>query len=310
MNEEPTSKKEDDKGGIKKMNEDIKENEMYCPECGKLIDIDSINCKFCGENIDDVIKHSKIKKVHEEPTSKKEDEIFCKECGKIIKRNTVICPYCSVQVKELVTKKQINRPGTSIEPLEIISKDKLVKNNIYCPLYKHIDSIAKVSAVYASGVSVGRYSGTAVSLITPFSSNESSSIAVTPVSMGGINISELSRRLAPPPEPMYPSNFWFIIFLILACLSLLFIWLLVTLPSIILFGALATWQGIRNNNKAKECKEYQPIYEKAIMNWNKLYYCFRDDVVFNPETNKYASPEDIYNLIYNNIKINNSTLQA
>ena len=45
------------------MNEDIKENEMYCPECGKLIDIDSINCKFCGENIDNVIKVVDLKPI-------------------------------------------------------------------------------------------------------------------------------------------------------------------------------------------------------------------------------------------------------
>src|SRR3989304_7632049 len=43
------------------MNEDIKENEMYCPECGGLIDIDSINCKFCFKNIDDIIKNSQVK---------------------------------------------------------------------------------------------------------------------------------------------------------------------------------------------------------------------------------------------------------
>lgn len=56
------------------MNKDIKENEMHCPECGKLINIDSINCKFCGENIDDVIKHSKIKKEIINTTGDAKDE--------------------------------------------------------------------------------------------------------------------------------------------------------------------------------------------------------------------------------------------
>lgn len=71
------------------------DDEMYCPECGKLIDINSINCKFCGENIDDVIKHSKIKKVHGEerdlwkkkyfePSSTAEERTKQIECNKNI----------------------------------------------------------------------------------------------------------------------------------------------------------------------------------------------------------------------------------
>jgi len=43
------------------MDEDIKENEMHCPNCGKLIDIDSVNCKFCFKNIDDIVKNSQLK---------------------------------------------------------------------------------------------------------------------------------------------------------------------------------------------------------------------------------------------------------
>lgn len=155
--------------------------------------------------------------------------------------------------------------------------------------------------VDSSGVSESRYSGTAVSLITPFSSNESSSVAVTPVSMGGINISELSKRIALPPEPQRPTKLWFIIFLVLGILSLISI---VGAFNVLIFGPLAVWQGIRYNNLYKLYKEYVPYYEKAIISWDKLYYCFRDDIVLNPETNEYTPPENIYTLINNDINKN------
>lgn len=233
--------------------------------------------------------------------------MFCKECGKAIEDDSKFCRHC----RKMIISEPNSNQETSVIPVEIISQEKLAKNNICCPLYKHIDSIAKVSAVYSSGVSEGSYSGTAVSFITPFSPNESSSVAFTPVSMRGVNISELSKRLAPPPEPQYPSRLWFVIFLILACLSLAFIWVGgLTLPFLVIFGALAAWQGVSNSNKIKKIKEYIPIYEKSMVSWNKLYYCFRDDIVFNPETNEYTSPKKIYNLISNDIEINNSTPQA
>jgi len=233
--------------------------------------------------------------------------MFCKECGKAIEDDSKFCKHCG---KTIISEPNSNQE-ISLAPVEIISQEKLVKNNICCPLCKHIDSIAKVSAVYSSGVSEGSYSGTAVSFITPLSSNESSSVAFTPVSMGGVNISGLSKRIAPLPEPRYPSQLWFVIFLILACLSLSLIWIMgLTLPFLVIFGALAVWQGVRISNKRKETKEYIPIYEKSMVSWNKLYYCFRDDIVFNPETNEYTSPEKVYDLISNDIEINNSTPQA
>jgi hypothetical protein len=221
--------------------------------------------------------------------------MFCKNCGKEIEDNSKYCKYCGY----IVNSEQNNNIDTSIKPVEIISRGENVKNNIRCPLCNRVDNISKVSAVYSSGVSEGRYSGTAISYIAPFSSKESSSIAVTPVSMGGFNITDLSRRLAPPPKPMYPSKVLFVIFLILASFSFPLCFLFgIGIPFFAIFISLTIWQGIKNGNKTKEIKEYIPIYEKAIVRWNKLYYCFRDDIVFDPETNVYVSADKIDDLIY------------
>jgi len=36
-------------------------------------------------------------------------------------------------------------------------------------------------------------------------------------------------------------------------------------------------------------QQYLPAYDEAIAKWNSLYYCKRDDVVFDPQTNKTIS---------------------
>ena len=33
-------------------------------------------------------------------------------------------------------------------------------------------------------------------------------------------------------------------------------------------------------------QKYLPAYDEALAKWNNLYYCKRDDVVFDPQTNK------------------------
>jgi amino acid transporter len=36
-------------------------------------------------------------------------------------------------------------------------------------------------------------------------------------------------------------------------------------------------------------QKYLPAYDEALAKWNSLYYCKRDDVVFDPQTNKTIS---------------------
>jgi len=221
--------------------------------------------------------------------------MYCKECGEIIEDESKFCKHCGTPTA-LVSN---NQSGTSIVPTEIKSQSTIVKNNIYCPKYNHSDYIAKVSSIYSSGVSTGSYSGTAVSFITPFSSNESSSIAVTPVSMSGINITDLSRRIAPPPVPPPLTKLWLIVFIILTFL---------TGPFALVFIPLSIWQGIRIRNKNREIEAYMPTHKRAVESWNKLYYCGRDDIVFNPETSEFSTPEKIYDLILNDMRLNNPTI--
>jgi hypothetical protein len=40
-----------------------------------------------------------------------------------------------------------------------------------------------------------------------------------------------------------------------------------------------------------------PVTKRKKMNWATLYYCHRDDCVFDPKTNKHTSPEGMNSLL-------------
>jgi hypothetical protein len=52
------------------------------------------------------------------------------------------------------------------------------------------------------------------------------------------------------------------------------------------------------NQKVNENAEKQRGFQKAINNWNNLYYCYRDDCVFVPGSEKFASSEQFQNYLY------------
>ena len=56
----------------------IKKKQIDCPECGKMIDEDVSECKFCGVEF--------------------EDSIECPSCGKDIPSDSTVCPECSEEV--------------------------------------------------------------------------------------------------------------------------------------------------------------------------------------------------------------------
>lgn len=56
-----------------------------------------------------------------------------------------------------------------------------------------------------------------------------------------------------------------------------------------------------NGVKAKAQERWKAqvaLWEKAVAKWNTLYYCARDDCVFDPGTNKYAPVERMHELLY------------
>jgi hypothetical protein len=44
-------------------------------------------------------------------------------------------------------------------------------------------------------------------------------------------------------------------------------------------------------------QKYLPAYDEALAKWNNLYYCKRDDVVFDPQTNKTISDATLRDML-------------
>lgn len=111
MNEEPTSKKED---------------EIFCKECGKKITDGSLYCNYCGIKIklmekdlsnNDITPQSTEEKAsesqaEEEYTNRNKEP--CPECNKLIKKDTLFCPYCGNQVKTLLVSGEIIKKSKCI----------------------------------------------------------------------------------------------------------------------------------------------------------------------------------------------------
>ena len=43
--------------------------------------------------------------------------------------------------------------------------------------------------------------------------------------------------------------------------------------------------------------QYLPAWDEAMENWRRLYYCRRDDVVFDPQTNKTLSDAAVKSML-------------
>ena len=50
--------------------------------------------------------------------------------------------------------------------------------------------------------------------------------------------------------------------------------------------------------KSSEYPTQKAAWDKAMERWNRLYYCNRDDIVFDPETNETCSKKDVKQFVY------------
>jgi hypothetical protein len=111
----------------------------------------------------------------------------------------------------------------------------------------------------------------------------------------------LSGKLSPPARPSAPNPVSWILFIGLAVVS--------AFPMVVI-GESGIALGIigftvvfvvleKKGEKAKQ-QAYQQALQKwnhAIAIWNRLYYCARDDCVFEPTNGAYAPADRIYELL-------------
>lgn len=177
-----------------------------------------------------------------------------------------------------------------------------------CPACKKDDAIQKLSAI----VSGGHVTGT-------FYERSGSTLS-------GNTISELARLLAPPAPPrelMSRSCFgvvllFLLISLISGCFGYVFVFSLICLTTgceseeiwahfagiisaIISAGVVVYVYNLRDRRVYEEMKRKdevrykreRSIWDAKMEQWERLYYCFRDDVVFDSKTGDSCHPRDL-----------------
>jgi hypothetical protein len=158
-----------------------------------------------------------------------------------------------------------------------------------CPKCEKDDQVQKVTSIVTSG------SATAYHKVDGFAGGSGTSVSQT----------QLAKRLAPPSKPI--SNGIngvppVMAMLILVGGGLLIAFVLFSLPAndnlgyvgIALFLGIVIWISSKPDNKLKS---QLLVWEQKLSNWKELYYCHRDDCVFDPNTNKTASPENLERLL-------------
>jgi hypothetical protein len=180
-----------------------------------------------------------------------------------------------------------------------------------CPICNKDDAIQKLSVIVASGKSSGTFSGP---------SGGAAYVDGKLVPMGGYStlsgstISDLAKRLTPPSEPQkykglgcgLGSLIAIVTFLgLIAASGLGFLLFNVVGGFIFLFGGFVIYMLVLNalNKKSRKRDEAAYLFEKprwdvAISRWNRSYFCHRDGIVFDPDTQETCQPDDLSGFLY------------
>jgi hypothetical protein len=188
-----------------------------------------------------------------------------------------------------------------------------------CPVCRQVDLMKKVSVVYNAGISSGRYAGATAGVVI------GRGVMVGHSELSGMSQTNLSQRLTPPTPPARPrgrgclSTAGIIVSAVIGAIPLQILVAILFIPhkplnaddvstitimSIIVCLCVASVIGIMAvtrpkilAQKAEYARAVQRWYE-AMANWERLYYCERDDVVFFPGIpSSCVSAYDIYRLL-------------
>jgi hypothetical protein len=197
-----------------------------------------------------------------------------------------------------------------------------------CPECKKDDAIQRLSSVVSSGEASGSFSGPSVG-ITRVDGKWGTTGGYTTLS--GTTMTELARKLTPPSEPRksklagaaYPLlgiGLWGLsLIAVLGGASLPVIALLgssvppIGRPLLCVAGVINVLIGIamiiggflliRQQGKAAEAararyEAERQAWEEAMTKYDRSYYCFRDDVVFDAQTGESCDPDSLRSFLY------------
>jgi hypothetical protein len=190
--------------------------------------------------------------------------------------------------------------------------------NLNCPKCGQIDRVDKVSSIYSRGVSSGTYSGPTTGVNMPVGKGQASVIGGYST-LSGSSQTLLSQRLAPPEKPSARGSLGVIVgigafvFVIGGLLGFLDLIYAINAPeevefhcccggtalgAIVMGICLVIYAGITVNKRAARVASQIPHWKRAMVRWNRLYYCARDDGVFDPEDGIFVPTEQMMDYIY------------
>ena len=187
--------------------------------------------------------------------------MYCPNCGKQIPEQSTFCAYCgSQQSASKSSSKEIKQTG-----------------KIVCPKCEKDDQIQNVYAIYTNGTS-----STQLDYRTATSTTQ------------------LASRLSPPKNKATPSNgcVWGVVYAFFMAVIAGVVYVMFQIDGVFIGfigGGIITWLIYRWDANQQAIAKAE--WEKKIKVYFDLYYCYRDDCVFNPKTGKYTLPEGMDRLL-------------
>jgi hypothetical protein len=191
---------------------------------------------------------------------------------------------------------------------------------IACPVCGQNDQIQKISAIRSSGTATGSFSGPTGGVT--YSNKQRGSFGGYSY-MSGSTVTALAKMLEPPRSPSRGeagciANFGISMLFVLAGAIIAESMPVIAVPItqsegrepevatigilMLAVGAFLWWLAVRTNRreKAKKQKVFDEAYthekiawDKVIAKYDRCYYCFRDDQVFDPETSDHCTPREL-----------------
>jgi len=188
-----------------------------------------------------------------------------------------------------------------------------------CPVCGQIDQVQKISAIRSSGISTGSFAGPSGGL-TYANKQVGSYGGYTRLS--GSTATQLAQELALPERPKPIAYVPQISGTAVGVLAILFTFLFLcgavssnnpevnlSMAGLAFVGGLlaSTVVEVTNKNKAKifekeyrkEIDELEAKVLRGVEIYNRAYYCFRDDQIFDPQTMRRCSPGELNDWLYN-----------
>jgi len=224
----------------------------------------------------------------------------CRGCGAQLAGKVARCPWCGRVPEEAPAPRKVEPAVVRVEHVEAVAVNA-------CPVCRRHDMAQRLVAIVSGQTQ---------------RNEEVVHVAANPANRGPVQVttvattaqSELARMLAPPVMPVQPSGpppaTGRSVLLLLAMLLCVGMGCAALADSSSLFGLvvftvafvlLLLWNQERTAVQARRMEAYQDAmarWQGAAVVWERLYYCHRDGMVFDPEDGASLAPSAVVGHCY------------